>query len=542
MLDPVGPSYLIAMSEKEFTTEAGLTVERSYGPETLNGDFADRLSEPGEFPFTRGNHSGGYRDRLWTFRQYSGFGTPEWSNERYRLLLKEGGTGLSVAADLPTQIGYDSDDPEVEEEVGRVGVALDSLADAEILFRDIPLDQISTSWTVNGTAAIMLAFYVAVGDKQGVPREKLRGTMQNDILKEYVARGTWIWPPTPSIRLVADSIEFCAAEVPRYNAVSVAGAHFRDAGANAAQEMAFTLQDAVTYCDEIVSRGRLTIDEFAPQISFFFYTHNDFFEEVAKYRSGRRRWAQIVRERYGAKEPSSSMFRTGVVCGGWTLQAQQPQNNIVRVAYQAMAAVLGGVQSMFTAAWDEPFALPTEESTTLALRTQQILAYETGVTRTVDPLGGSYFVESLTDAMEERLIEIMTDLEAHGGMIRCIEDGYIQQLIADESATVHRQIQNGERVIVGVNRYQTEEPAPDLAPPAMDDAGRKVQLDRLREVRRTRNTRKTLASLADLRRAAQTSENLMPFLVDCVHEYCTVGEMTAELKDVWGEYQPSRVF
>jgi methylmalonyl-CoA mutase N-terminal domain/subunit len=457
-------------------------------------------------------------------------------------LVKEGGTGLSVAADLPTQIGYDSDDPEVEEEVGRVGVALDSLADAEILFRDIPLDQISTSWTVNGTAAIMLAFYVAVGDKQGVPRKNLRGTMQNDILKEYVARGTWIWPPTPSIRLVADSIEFCAAEVPRYNAVSVAGAHFRDAGANAAQEMAFTLQDAVTYCDEIVSRGRLTIDEFAPQISFFFYTHNDFFEEVAKYRSGRRRWAQIVRERYGAKEASSSMFRTGVVCGGWTLQAQQPQNNIVRVAYQAMAAVLGGVQSMFTAAWDEPFALPTEESTTLALRTQQILAYETGVTRTVDPLGGSYFVESLTDAMEERLVEIMADLESHGGMITCIEDGYIQQLIADESAAVHRKIESGERVIVGVNRYQTEEPAPDLAPPAMDEAARKVQLDRLREVRRTRNARKALAALAELRRAAQTSENLLPFLVDCVHEYCTVGEMTAELKDVWGEYQPSRVF
>jgi methylmalonyl-CoA mutase N-terminal domain/subunit len=306
--------------------------------------------------------------------------------------------------------------------------------------------------------------------------------------------------------------------------------------------MAFTLQDAVTYCDEIVGRGRLTIDEFAPQISFFFYTHNDFFEEVAKYRSGRRRWAQIVRERYGAKEPSSSMFRTGVVCGGWTLQAQQPQNNIVRVAYQAMAAVLGGVQSMFTAAWDEPFALPTEESTTLALRTQQILAYETGVTRTVDPLGGSYFVESLTDAMEERLIAIMGDLEAHGGMIQCIEDGYIHQLIADESAAVHRQIQDGERVIVGVNRYQTEEPAPDLTPPAMDGAGRKVQLDRLREVRRTRNARKALASLAELRRAAQSSENLMPFLVDCVHEYCTVGEMTAELKDVWGEYQPSRVF
>ncbi len=315
------------------------------------------IGNPGEFPFTRGNHPGGYRDKLWTFRQYSGFGTPEWSNERYKLLLKEGGTGLSVAADLPTQIGYDSDDPEVEEEVGRVGVALDSLADAEILFRDIPLDQISTSWTVNGTAAIMLAFYVAVGGKQGVARSKLRGTVQNDILKEYVARGTWIWPPTPSIRLIADSIEFCADEVPRYNAVSVAGAHFRDAGANAAQEMAFTLQDAVTYCDEIVGRGRMTIDQFAPQVSFFFYTHNDFFEEVAKYRAGRRRWAHIVRDRYGAQEASSSMFRTGVVCGGWTLQAQQPHNNIVRVAYQAMAAVLGGVQSMFTAAWDEPFAL-----------------------------------------------------------------------------------------------------------------------------------------------------------------------------------------
>ena len=311
------------------------------------------------FPFTRGNHPGGYRDKLWTFRQYSGFGTAEWSNERYRLLLKEGGTGLSVAADLPTQIGYDSDDPEVEEEVGRVGVALDSLADAEILFRDIPFDQISTSWTVNGTAAIMLAFYVAVGAKQGVPRAQLRGTVQNDILKEYVARGTWIWPPTPSIRLIADSIEFCAEEVPRYNAVSVAGAHFRDAGANAAQEMAFTLQDAVTYCDEIVGRGRLTIDQFAPQVSFFFYTHNDFFEEIAKYRAGRRRWAHIVAgTRTARRKASSSMFRTGVVCGGWTLQAQQPQNNIVRVAYQAMAAALGGVQSMFTAAWDEPFALP----------------------------------------------------------------------------------------------------------------------------------------------------------------------------------------
>jgi methylmalonyl-CoA mutase N-terminal domain/subunit len=530
------------MTGSEQTTDAGLPVERCYGPDQVSGRDPDRIGEPGTFPFTRGNHPGGYRDRLWTFRQYSGFGTPEWSNERYKLLLKEGGTGLSVAADLPTQIGYDSDDPDVEEEVGRVGVALDSLADAEILFRDIPLDQISTSWTVNGTAAIMLAFYVAVGDKQGVPRDRLRGTIQNDILKEYVARGTWIWPPHPSIRLIGDTIEFCASDVPHYNAVSVAGAHFRDAGANAAQEMAFTLQDAVTYCDEIVDRGRLTIDQFAPQVSFFFYTHNDFFEEVAKYRAGRRRWARVVRERYGAQKPSSSMFRTGVVCGGWTLQASQPMNNIVRVAYQAMASVLGGVQSMFTAAWDEPFALPTEESTTLALRTQQILAHETGVTRTVDPLGGSYFVESLTDAMEEKIVDIMADLEARGGMVQCIEDGYVQRLIADESAEVQRKIDRADRVIVGVNRYESEETPSAPPPPVLEGAERQRQLERLAEVRRTRNTRAALAALRELRTAAQGTTNLMPPLIDCVEAYCTVGEITKELRDVWGVYEPSTVF
>ncbi len=524
------------------TTDSGFDVLQCYDQTTQDPNLADRLGSPGEFPFTRGNFPGGYRDRLWTFRQYSGFGTPEWSNERYKLLLKEGGTGLSVAADLPTQIGYDSDDPQVEEEVGRVGVALDSLADAEILFRDIPLDRISTSWTVNGTAAIMLALYVAVGEKQGVPRAKLRGTMQNDILKEYVARGTWIWPPTPSIRLIADTIEFCASEVPRYNAVSVAGAHFRDAGANAAQEMAFTLQDAVTYCDAIVERGNMTIDQFAPQISFFFYTHNDLFEEIAKYRAGRRRWANIVRDRYGATQASSSMFRVGVVCGGWTLQALQPQNNIVRVAYQALASVLGGVQSMFTAAWDEPFALPTEESTTLALRTQQILAHETGVTRTVDPLGGSYFVESLTDAMDDRLEAIMADLEDHGGMVQCIEDGYVQRLIADESYATQQKIERGERVIVGVNKYQTGEPPPSVEPPVMSDEARELQLSRLTDVRRTRSSRAVLASLADLRKAAQGDSNLMPYLVECVKTYCTVGEITHELKDVWGEYLPSTVF
>src|SRR4029079_17740465 len=418
-------------------TPSGIPLEPVYGP----GDLAGDAPAPGEYPFTRGNFASGYRGKTWTFRQYSGFGTAEESNQRYRYLLGQGGTGLSVALDLPTQCGYDSDDAEYGEEVGRVGVAVDTLADAEILFDQIPLEQISTSFTINGTAAIILAFYVGVGEKQGVDRAKLRGTIQNDILKEYVSRGTWIWPPRPSLRLIADTIEFCAGEVPRFNAISVAGAHFRDAGANAVQEMAFTLMDGITYCDEVIARGRMTIDECAPQVSFFFYTHGDFFEEIAKYRAGRRRWAHIVRERYGAKDDRSCMFRVGCVAGGASLYAPQAHNNIVRVAYEAMASVLGGVQSMFTSAWDEPFALPTEESTTLALRTQQILAYETGVARTVDPLGGSWFVESLTDAMEERLVAIMADLDDHGGMVRAIEDGYVQGLIADEAWKAQRLVE-----------------------------------------------------------------------------------------------------
>src|SRR3954464_1690214 len=372
-------------------SEAGIPLAPSYGPADLPAGEA--IPPPGVFPFTRGNFSDGYRGRLWTIRQYSGFGTAEESNERYHYLLDQGATGLSVAVDLPSQCGSDSDDPDVEEEVGRAGVAIDSLADFELLFDKIPLDAISTSMTINGSAAILLAFYVAVGEKQRVDRAKLQGTIQNDILKEYVSRGTWIWPPRPSLRLIADTIEFCAAEMPSFNAISVAGAHFRDAGANAAQEMAFTLMDGITYCDEVVSRGRMTIDEFAPQVSFFFYTHGDFFEEIAKYRAGRRRWATIVRERYGAKDDRSCMFRFGCVSGGASLYAPQAQNNIVRVAYESLASVLGGVQSMFTAAWDEPFALPSEESTTLALRTQQILAYETGVAKVADPLGGSYYVE-----------------------------------------------------------------------------------------------------------------------------------------------------
>ncbi len=492
---------------------------------------------PGEFPFTRGNFPDGYRHRLWTFRQYSGFGSAEESNARYKYLLSQGGTGLSVAMDLPTQCGYDSDDEDVQGEVGRVGVAIDTLRDMEILFDGIDLGSVSTSFTINGTAAMILALYVAVGDLQGVPREKLRGTIQNDVLKEYASRGTWIWPPRPSLRLIADTIEFCAEEVPRFNAISVAGAHFRDAGATAVQEMAFTLQDGVTYCDEVISRGRMTIDEFAPQVSFFFYTHGDFFEEIAKYRAGRRRWATIVRERYGAREDKSAMFRFGCVSGGASLHAAQPHNNIVRVAYEAMASVLGGVQSMFTAAWDEPFALPTEESTTLALRTQQILAYETGVARVVDPLGGSYFVEELTDATEREIVRIMSELEERGGMVVSIEDGYIQRLISEGAYRMQRDLEAGVRPVVGVNLFKTPEPLPDTEAYEMDAEALGAQLERLAHVKGQRDEGEVAHHLKLLRSGAEADDaNLMPLLIDCAKAYCTIGEMTQTLKDVWGEF------
>lgn len=519
-------------------TSSGIPVRPVYGPADLRGAPPD----PGRFPFTRGNFPTGYRGRLWTLRQYSGFGTAEESNRRYRYLLDQGGTGLSVALDLPTQCGYDSDDPEVSDEVGRVGVAIDTLADAEVLFDGIPLDAISTSFTINGTAAILLAFYVAAAEKQGVPREKLTGTIQNDILKEYASRGTWIWPPEPSLRLIADTIEFCAAEVPRFNAISVAGAHFRDAGATAVQEMAFTLADGVTYCDTVVERGRLSIDQFAPQVSFFFYTHGDFFEEIAKYRAGRRRWATIVRERYGATADKASMFRFGCVAGGASLYAPQAHNNVVRVAYEAMASVLGGVQSMFTAAWDEPFALPSEESATLALRTQQILAHETGVARVADPLGGSYFVEALTDATEARIVEIMADLDDHGGMVAAIEDGYLQGLIADEAYRLHREIESGERPVVGVNRFVTDEEPPAVTMYELDADGRDAQLKRLAAVKADRDPVAVKATLAALSRAAEGTTNLMGPLIDCATVYCTVGEMVAALKAVWGEFRQPVVF
>ena len=512
-------------------TPSGIPLQPVYGT-------ADRTAEPpppGEFPFTRGNFASGYRGKLWTFRQYSGFGTAEESNRRYRYLLEQGGTGLSVALDLPTQCGYDSDDPEFGEEVGRVGVAVDTLADAEILFDGIPLDKISTSMTINGTAAILLAFYVAAAERKGIPRSKLTGTIQNDILKEYASRGTWIWPPEPSLRLIADTIEFCAAEVPRFNAISVAGAHFRDAGANAVQEMAFTLADGVTYCDTVVERGRMTIDQFAPQISFFFYTHGDFFEEVAKYRAGRRRWATIVRERYGATTDKASMFRFGCVCGGASLYAPQAQNNLVRVAYEAMAAVLGGVQSMFTAAWDEPFALPTEESTTLALRTQQILAYETGVASVADPLGGSYFVETLTNEVEQGAWDYIRRIDAMGGMVAAIEKSYPQREIAEASYRYQVAVDKKEKIIVGVNDFVTPEKPIEIL--QIDETVAHRQAARLQKLRAERSSAEVDRRLNALRKAASGTDNLMPFIYDAVKAYATLGEICDAMRTVFGAYE-----
>lgn len=517
-------------------TPSGLPVKEVYGPSDV-ADLADRLGAPGEFPFTRGIQRTMYRGRLWTIRQYAGFGTPEESNARYRWLLDQGQTGLSVALDLPSQIGFDSDDPEAEEEVGRVGCAIDTLDDMERLFAGIPLGSVSTSFTVNGTAAIMLAMYVVVGEKQGVPPAQLRGTMQNDILKEYVARGTWIFPPEPSLRLIVDAIEFCARSAPKFHPISIAGAHFRDAGATAVQELAFTLADGITYVERCLDRG-LGIDEVGPILSFFFYTHSDLFEEVAKYRAGRRLWAEIMRDRFGARDPRSMMFRVGCVCGGSSLTAEQPMNNIVRVAYEALAAVLGGVQSIFTAAWDEAFTLPSEQSAELALRTQQILAYETGVARVVDPLGGSYYVEALTHQFEQAVRTKIAEIERRGGMVQAIERGEIQAEIAQEAYEFQRQVEAGDRIIIGVNRFQRPEASAEIEFYQVRPEQVERQRERLRQIRTTRDALRARQALDNLRRAAENPrQNLIPVLMDAVKAYCTVGEMTRALKDVFGEWR-----
>ena len=507
-------------------------------PESADG-YLESAGFPGEFPFTRGIQPTMYRGRLWTMRQYAGFGTPEESNRKFRTLLEMGQTGLSVAFDLPTQIGYDSDDPLAADEVGQVGVAIDSLADMEAAFAGIPLDQVSTSMTINAPAAVLLAMYVVVGEKQGLPRSALRGTVQNDVLKEYAARGTYIFPPGPSLRLATDIIEFCAQEAPQWNPISISGYHIRDAGSTAAQEMGFTLANAVAYLDAAVARG-LDVDEFAPRISWIFNTHNNFFEEVAKYRALRRLWAHLLRDRYGAKDPRSYMLRTHIQTGGSTLTAQQPENNIVRAAVQALASVLGGVQSMALSCFDEALALPTDEAQRLALRTQQIIAHETGAADTIDPLAGSYFVEELTNQLEAQAQVYMARVEDLGGAVAAIEAGYVQQEIAQAAAQYQAEIDSGERVIVGVNQY-TNGDGGRTPIFRVDPALAKAQRERLAAFKAQRDPVPVQAALADLRVAAQDNTNLMAPIIAAVRAYATLGEICGLLRALFGEYRPPAV-
>ncbi|UJW83091.1 acyl-CoA mutase large subunit family protein [Hydrogenophaga sp. SL48] len=499
---------------------------------------AERIGNPGEYPFTRGIFPDGYQGRLWTIRQYSGFGTAEESNERYKFLLDQGQTGLSVALDLPTQCGYDPTHPMARPEIGKVGVSLSNLSEAEILFKDLDLSKISTSFTINGTAAIIYAMYLAVADKQGVPRSKLTGTIQNDILKEYVARGTWIFPVRPSMRLIADSILYSNEVTPRFNPISIAGAHVRDAGATAAEEMAYTLANGLAYVDELQARGG-DVEKFAKRLSFFFYVHMDFFEEIAKFRAGRRLWARFMKERYGVKDPKAQHLRFGVVCGGSSLVAPQPYNNVVRVAVETMAAVFGGAQSIFTCAFDEAFQIPTEFSAELAVRTQQMIAFESGIARTVDPLGGSYFLEQHTDRMEEMILKVMGEIDTYGGVEKAIEDGWIQMRLAERGLERKLDTDSGHHVIVGQNHFRkTDEEIKVGEVFKLDSTIAQRALDKFQRVLDTRSQSAVDAALTRLSQAAANdSENVMPYLVDCCHAYATVGEMVACLKKEWGEFK-----
>ncbi|WP_227375625.1 acyl-CoA mutase large subunit family protein [Haladaptatus halobius] len=524
--------------KEEFTTDTdGQTVERLYTPnDVADADYDDDLGFPGEDPYTRGVYPTMYRGRLWTMRQYAGFGTAEETNERYHYLLDNGQSGLSVAFDLPTQMGYTSDDEMSAGEVGKSGVAIDSLADMETLFDGIPLDEVSTSMTINAPASVLLAMYIAVGDEQGVPREQLRGTIQNDLLKEYIARNTYIYPPEPSMRIITDIFEFCAEETPKFNTISISGYHVREAGATAAQELAFTLGNGIEYVEAALDAG-LDVDEFAPQLSFFFNAHNDILEEVAKFRAARRMWATIMEERFGAENPKSKQLKFHTQTAGSTLTAQQIENNVVRVAYQALAAVLGGTQSLHTNGKDEALALPTEKSVRTALRTQQILAHESGAADTIDPLAGSYYVEALTDDLEAEAFDLIDTVDEKGGMLQAIESQWVQRQIQDVAFDRQQEVEAGERIIVGVNEFEVdEEPEMDIQEVTEEDERR--QIDRLNEVREERDEEAVEAKLAALRDAAEGSDNLLPYIVDAVKAYATVGEICDVLRDVFGEYQP----
>ena len=516
---------------------SGMAIDILYTPgDAPIMDYVEALGFPGEYPFTRGIQPTMYRGRVWSMRQYSGFATAEESNKRYKYLLEQGQTGLSVAFDLPTQIGYDSDHPLSAGEVGKVGVAIDSLADMEVLCDGIPLDKVSTSMTINATAAILLAMYIAVGEKQGVKPADLRGTIQNDVLKEYVARGTYIFPPQPSMRLITNIFEYCSREVPQWNTISVGAYHIREAGSTAVQEVAFAFAIAIAYLDAGVKAG-LDIDDFAPRVSWIFNTHINFIEEVAKFRAARRLWAKIMKERFKAKDPRSWMLRFHTQTGGCTLTAQQPLNNLIRTTFQAMAAVLGGCQSLAVCSYDEALALPTEESVRLSLRTQQIIAHESGLIDTVDPLGGSFYLEKLTDEIEKGAADYIAKIDQIGGAVSAIEKGYIQQEVQESSYRYQREIEGGNRILVGVNKFQVKGP-PVRGLLKMDPRVREVQVKRIAELKSSRDSKKVQASLAELKKAAHGDGNLMVPILACVRAYCTLGEMCDVLRGVFGEYEP----
>jgi methylmalonyl-CoA mutase N-terminal domain/subunit len=520
-----------------FLTASSKELERLYEPRNPDPDFVERIGFPGQAPFTRGIQPTMYRGRLWTMRQYAGFASAEESNARYRYLLDQGTTGLSVAFDLPTQIGYDSDDPVALGEVGKVGVAIDTLADMEALFDGIPLDSVSTSMTINASAAVLLAMYIAVAEKQGVEAEKLKGTIQNDILKEYIARGTYIFPPAASLRLIADTFAFCTENVPKWNTISISGYHIREAGSTAGQEIGFTLANAVTYVETALEAG-LEVDEFAPRLAFFFAAHTDVLEEVAKFRAARRLWARIMEERFGAEKAKSRQLRFHTQTGGVTLTAQQPENNVVRVALQALAAVLGGTQSLHTNSKDEALALPTEAAVTTALRTQQIIAHESGVANTIDPLGGSYAVEQLTDELEAEARALMEEIEEMGGMVPAIENGWVQGRIEASAYEYQQQIERGERIIVGVNEFTADED-PEMELLRIDESVAEAQKERLARVRAERDDGAVSASLEAVAEAARGDANLLPPILDAVRAYASVGEICGTLRDVFGQYQES---
>ena len=522
----------------KFETFSGIEVKRVYTPLDVEGlDYKEDLGLPGEYPMTRGIQPNMYRGRFWTMRQYAGFATAEESNRRYKYLLEQGQTGLSVAFDLPTQMGYDSDHPMARGEVGRVGVAIDSLQDMEILFDGIPLDRVSTSMTINATASILLAMYIAVAEKQGVSPEKLRGTIQNDILKEYVARGTYIFPPGPSMRIITDIFAYCKDYVPKWNPISISGYHIREAGSTAVQEVAFTLADGIAYVEAAIKAG-LQVDEFAPRLSFFFNAHNNLLEEVAKFRAARRIWARIMKERFGAKDPRSWRLRFHTQTAGCTLTAQQPENNVIRVTIQALAAVLGGTQSLHTNALDEALALPTAKSARIALRTQQIIAYESGVADTVDLMAGSYAVEAMTNAIEEKVWEYLNQIDEMGGILEAIEEGFVQKEIQDAAYAYQLAVDKGDQIIVGVNAFQLEEEGEEEREILKIDPTVEVkQIERLRELRQNRDNAKVEEALREVKRVAQDGGNIMFPIIKAVKVYATLGEIAGAMREVFGEYQ-----